>query len=66
MKTQMKWKNSFKNNDPEELGNLSSSVSTNQIQSVVCKNLLMKNTSGSWNEHLWPEGKNVSEELKDE
>ena len=26
----------------------------------------MKKTSGSWNEHLWPEGKNVSEELKDE
>lgn len=26
----------------------------------------MKKTSGSWYEHLWPEGKNVSEELKDE
>ena len=37
MKTQMKWTNSFKNNDPEELGNLNSSVSTNKIESVVCK-----------------------------
>ena len=39
----MKWTNSFKNNDPEDLGNLNSSVSTNKIESVVCKSSYEKN-----------------------